>query len=84
MSERHVLLRLFTAISLVLTLGVSMNAYATSTFTWKEEVLLHDGKKIIVGRSDTYDFSMNHEIGQGPPLAEHKTTFMIPEVSPIV
>lgn len=84
MSERHVLLRLFTAISLVLTLGVSMNAYATSTFTWKEEVLLHDGKKIIVERSDTYDFSMNHEIGQGPPLAEHKTTFMIPGTSKTV
>jgi len=55
-----------------------MDAYATTTFAWKEEVLLHDGKKIIVERSDTYDSSMNHEIGQGAPLAEHKTTFMIP------
>ncbi len=55
-----------------------MNAYAASTITWKEEVLLHDGKTIIVERSDTYDSSMNHEIGQGAPLAEHKTTFMIP------
>lgn len=77
MNDRHLLLGLFKAISLVLTLGVSTNAYAISTFTWKEEVLLHDGKKIIVGRSDTYDSSMNHEIGQGAPLAEHKTTFMI-------
>ena len=78
MSDRHVLLRLFTTICLVLTLGVSMSAYASTTFTWKEEVLLHDGKKIIVERSDTYDSSMNHEIGQGAPLAEHKTTFVIP------
>jgi hypothetical protein len=61
-----------------------MSAYATDTFTWKEEVLLHDGKKIIVGRSDTYDSSMNHEIGQGAPLAEHQTTFMIPGTSKTV
>jgi hypothetical protein len=79
MSNRYWLLRLFKTISPVLTLGVSMDAYAaTSTFTWKEEVLLHDDKKIIVERSDTYDSSMPHEIGQGAPLAEHKTTFMIP------
>lgn len=64
--------------------GVSMSAYATDTFTWKEEVLLHAGKKIIVGRSDTYDSSMNHEIGQGAPLAEHQTTFMIPGTSKAV
>ena len=79
MSNRHGLLRLFKIICLFLTLGVSMSAYATtSTFTWKEEVQLHDGNKIIVERSDAYDSSMNHEIGQGPPLAEHKTTFKIP------
>jgi len=79
MRNRHVLLRLCMAICLVLTWGVSMCAYATtSTFTWKEEVLLHDGKKIIVERSDTYDSSMPHEIGQGAPLAEHKTTFVVP------
>ena len=84
MSDRRGLLQLCKTICLVLTLGVSMNAYATSTFTWKEEVLLHDGKKIIVERSDTYDSSMNHEIGQGPPLAEHKTTFMIPGTSKTV
>jgi hypothetical protein len=55
-----------------------MNACATSTFTWKEEVLLHDGKKIIVERSDTYDSSIPHEIGQDAPLAEHTMTFTIP------
>ena len=78
MNNRHVLFGLVTTISLVLTLGVSMSAYASTTFTWKEEVLLHDDSKIIVERSDIYDSSMNHEIGQGAPLAEHKTTFMIP------
>lgn len=62
MSDRHGLFRLLSAICLVWALGVSVNAYATTTFTWKEEVLLHDGKKVIVERSDTYNSSMNHEI----------------------
>ena len=41
MCDRQGLLQLCSAICLVWTFGVSMNAYATSTFTWKEEVLLH-------------------------------------------
>ena len=79
MNNHSSLLRLCKIFCLVLTLGAGMNACATTrTFTWKEEVLLHDGKKIVVERSDTYDSSLPHEIGQGPPLVEHKTTFMIP------
>jgi hypothetical protein len=31
-----------------------------------------------VERTDTYDSNLPHEIGQGPPLAEHATTFTIP------
>lgn len=50
MSDRHVLLRLFKTICLVFILGMSMNAYATSPFTWKEEVLLHDGSILVVER----------------------------------
>ena len=72
------LLRVCKTIGLMLALGVSMSACATSTFTWKEEVLLHDGRKMIVERSDIYDSSMRHEIGQSAPLAEHKTTFVTP------
>lgn len=70
--------RKLSSVISILILGANMSACATSTFSWKEEVLLHDGKKIIVERSDTYDSSMRHEIGQGAPLAEHKTTFKIP------
>jgi len=77
MSGRYSPLTLCKVIFLVVACGVSTNA-CTSTFSWEEEVLLHDGKKIIVERKDTYDYRMNHEIGQGPPLAEHKTTFKIP------
>ena len=61
-----------------------MSACATSTFSWKEEVLLHDGGKVIVERLDTYDASMRHEIGQGAPLAEHQTTFVIPDTNQTV
>ena len=78
MSIDNGMMKQITKLGLLLMMGVSMSACATSTFTWKEEVLLHDGKKIIVERSDTYDSSMRHEIGQGAPLAEHKTTFTIP------
>ena len=48
------LLRVFKTIGLILTLGVSMSAAAGlfgHTMSWKEEVLLHDGSKIIAERS---------------------------------
>jgi len=40
MNNRESLLRPCKIFSAILTLGVSMNACATSTFTWKEEVLI--------------------------------------------
>jgi len=56
MNARHTLLKAFSTIGLVLTLGVSMNADAGlfglsgHTMSWKEEVLLHDGQIIISER----------------------------------
>lgn len=44
--------------------------------SWKEEVLLHDGQKLIVERSQTY--GGRHEIGQKPPVKEQKLTFTLP------
>jgi hypothetical protein len=76
MSDRYVLLQLYKAICLAVTLGVSMNAYATSTFTWKEEVLLHDGSKMIVER--TVELGGRHEIGQRPPYKEQSLSFILP------
>ena len=76
MSDRHVLLRLVTTICLVLTLGVSMNAYGFGGDSWKEEVLLHDGSTLIVNRSQSY--GGRHEIGQPPPIKEHTITFTLP------
>lgn len=50
MSNGHSLLRAFSTIGLILTLGVSMSA-CSATMSWKEEVLLHDGSKVIAERS---------------------------------
>ena len=80
MSDRHRLLRLFSAICLVSTLGGSMSADAGflgfGGDSWKEEVLLHDGSTLIVNRSQSY--GGRHEIGQPPPIKEHTITFTLP------
>jgi hypothetical protein len=47
--------------------------------SWKEEVLLHDGGKIIVERSQNY--RGRHEIGQSPPVKEHAIKFTLPDSS---
>ena len=80
MNNRHVLLGLVTTISLVLTLGVSMSAdaglFGFGGTSWEEEVLLHDGSKLIVKRSQTR--GGRHEIGQEVPINAHKISFTLP------
>src|SRR3990172_5716378 len=74
------LLRIFKTVGWVVTLGVSMSAdaglFGFSDTSWKEEVLLHDGGKIIVKRSQNY--GGRHEIGQPLPIKEHTITFSLP------
>lgn len=62
-------------IFLIFISGVNMNACSMfgSSMSWKEEVLLHDGTKMIVSRSQTR--SGAGEIGQGSPITEHSITF---------
>ncbi|MEQ6343033.1 MAG: hypothetical protein M3A44_15640 [Gammaproteobacteria bacterium] len=76
MSNGHFMLRIIRTVGLILALGASMSACAKSTFAWKEEVLLHDGRKIIVERSQIREG--RHEIGQGPPIKERTVTFTPP------
>ena len=80
MSNRHLLLKAFSTIGLVLTLGVSMSAdaglFGFGGTSWKEEVLLHDGSKIIVTRS--VERGGRHEIGQKPPYKEQSLSFIMP------
>ncbi len=80
MNNGHSLLKAFSTISLILTLGVSMNAgaglFGFGGTRWKEEVLLHDGSKIIVERS--VERGGRHEIGQKPPYKEQSLSFTMP------
>ncbi len=83
MSDRYVLLRLCKTICLFLTLGVSVNAdaglFGFGDPSWKEEVLLHDGSKMVVERSQSY--GGRHEIGQSSPIKEQTITFTLPNTS---
>jgi len=77
------LLRVFKTIGLILTLGVSMSAcaglFGNGSTIWKEEVLLHDGSKIIVKRS--VERGGQHELGQQPPIKEQSMTFTLPSTN---
>ncbi len=64
----------------ILIMGTSMNAFGFLGFgnsaSWKEEVLLHDGSKIIVKRS--VERGGRHEIGQKAPYKEQTLVFAMP------
>lgn len=83
MSNGYSLLRAFKLIGLILTLGISMSAdaglFGLGGDSWKEEVLLHDGSKIVVKRSQSY--GGRGEIGQGAPIKEHTISFTLPNTS---
>jgi len=69
-----------TKLGLLLMMGVSMNTnagfFGLSGTSWKEEVLLHDGSKIIASR--TVERGGRHEIGQQPPIKEGSLSFTLP------
>jgi hypothetical protein len=71
---------LLKTMAVILSMGMSMNAnaglFGFGDMTWKEEVLLHDGSKIIVKRSQSY--GGRREIGQDGPIKEHVLTFQLP------
>ena len=63
----------------ILIMGTGMDAFGFLGFggtSWKEEVLLHDGGKIVVERSA--DRGGRHEIGQKPPYKEQRLSFVMP------
>lgn len=61
---------------LVLSMSLQLGACASRT-TWKEEVLLHDGSKIIVERSHTG--MGRHEFGRIGSPAEQDIVFAVPQ-----
>lgn len=74
---------LLKVLAVVLTMGASMNAMAGlfgfGGTSWKEEVLLHDGRKIVVER--WHKRGGRHEITSAPPVKEQSITFTVPETN---
>lgn len=70
-------------LGMLLIMGVSMSAgagiFGFGGDSWKEEVLLHDGQKIIVKRYQSY--GGRHEIGQSGSIKEQEITFTLPNTS---
>lgn len=56
-----------------------MSACAMGGTSWKEEVLLHDGSKIVVERS--VERGGRHEPGQQPPIKEQSLNFTLPSTN---
>jgi hypothetical protein len=67
--------RLLRFVGIAAMLLTCVAAQASATFTWQEEVLLHDGEKILVTRY--VERAGRHEIGQEPPIKEQGLTFRL-------
>lgn len=82
MTMRSVMKRI-TNLGVILMMGAVMNAnaglFGLGGTSWKEEVLLHDGTKIIVERQ--MKRGGRHEITSGPPIKEHSISFALPGTS---
>lgn len=76
MNIHNDVMRQLAKLGLLLMMGGSMSAFSES---WKEEVLLHDGSKIVVERSQNR--GGRHEIGQGSPISEYNISFVLPNTS---
>jgi hypothetical protein len=80
MNTQHRLQRLLSVICAVGTVGISTVACAGflgfGGDSWKEEVLLHDGSKMVIER--TVERGGRHEIGQKPPYKEQSLSFALP------
>jgi len=80
MRTNQLWLKRIMKLGLFLMMGVSMNTNAGlfefGGDSWNEEVLLHDGSKLIVKRTQSY--GGRREIGQKPPIKEHTISFTLP------
>ena len=80
MRINHRMLKQVAALGMLLMMGVSMSAeaglFGFGGTSWKEEVLLHDGSKIIVERS--VERGGRHELGQMPSISEQSLSFVLP------
>ncbi len=67
------LMQRIARLGLILMMGASMSACSDS---WKEEVLLHDGQKIIIKR--TVEHGGRHELFQALPISEQHLEWQMP------
>lgn len=63
-------------------MNASAGLFGFGGTSWKEEVLLHDGSKIVVER--WHKRGGRHEIGAGPPVKEQSVTFSLPGETKVV
>lgn len=63
-------------LSLVASSGANAGLFGFGGDSWKEDVLLHDGQRIVVKRSQTY--GGRSEIGQGGAISGQKLSFTLP------
>lgn len=82
MNNEHWPWKAIGTIGFILALSVSMNAQAGlfgfGGDSWKEEVLLHDGQKIIVERTQTYGGRSEPGQSGAGPIKEHTIRFTLP------
>lgn len=74
MTAHHTWLKQFLKLGLLLMLGISLSAHAGDS--WKEEVLLHDGQKIIAERYTQR--GGRHEVGQKGDYIAQSLNFTLP------
>lgn len=73
--------KLFATLALLMLAAASLGACAGLPFiggsSWREEVLLHDGRTLIINRSIIRRGA--HELGQPPPVGEETIRFKLPQ-----
>lgn len=86
MNKNNWWLRKVKNLTLFLMMGLSVAAnaglFGFGAVTWKEEVLLHDGRKIIAKRSQSYGGW--HEIGQSGTIKEQEISFTVPGANKVI
>jgi len=80
MKKQNGMMKQIAKLGLQLMMGVSLSAcaglFGLGGTNWKEEVLLHDGSKVVVSRSASR--GGRHEIGQRSPIKDQSLSFTIP------
>lgn len=86
MKNQYALTDVIRAAGSIFLLGVSMSAnaglFGFGGTSWKEEVLLHDGSKMVVERSQSR--GGRHEITSGPPIKEQSINFVVPGTTKLI